>query len=1352
MKVKDSARHALAILGASATVMGMWGCDPRNSDINQVQPGYVRKAIFQTDDEWYYRRTIAESEQTNEMIIEGHGDIALDRVKFKIQEDVLIAYKPYEAIAGTGNQERPFNNFYEGTVLAAWPISSHFDIQRGYDSLTGNETNVISENAADRVWHERDYMRVDWSNNLIAGSVYADYSGYWFPVSYVSTGDYWTNLETSPTDEFASRFTDDYVEVTDHAIIGMDLLMCAAYVGYSWAGYGNCGYGEATVRHGFLRIKEKSDYVPRVYPDSYVRKNADGTSISDPDTGEVLREPIYNRFGIFRIEVPTFDRGYGYTETGRIFRAMLFNIWENNADADGKPLAYKDRTPKPIIYYLNADYPARYRQVASEVAAEYSRVYTSMVVDLKCGQAVDVGEAARNACAQSIPAMFEIRTNDCNEDNIVSFVSSNPDYLFAVERGACSTLTKNGCSIMNTDDVRKHVGFGNLTKVCTSLEAATLDPNTGISEFSWQRIGDPRYSMVVWLNNPQMSPWGGYGPMHADARTGETVSGTAFLRGWSYEVGAANVVDYIELINDETSEHDTIFGQQVRRQVSASLARKSSMLEEKASQPLLAKVDSRISRLGSTKEQLLRENDNPRWQAERLAKLNERSVLADRVASKVMNSFDVAMADQHFSRTTGLTGPNATQGAVLGSANPGLKDAAAWGEKWGTLADDTREKALPLSRLTAQNPVSRLSNRAQTALGAAGYCFLQHKFDPHWAGLALKLKDLPREKRYEVVASRLVKHVMLHELGHNVGLAHNFEGSYDALNYDDKFWNQHWAGDQEKIEGQYDEFRHTTVMEYMSMKGLFNDFLGKYDEAAIRFAYGEQVATFNSPSFDTTVPGGESLRSWRYYNDYNKIPEYLCNGASCSQDEMRSSIRDRKWVTFDPQNPPANEVPFLFCDNYYDRMTPFCATFDYGSSLKEIFTNYYTMWSQYFFFNNFIRDRLTPLAWSPNRAMSPVFYAFDFVDIVAQYFYYLNVTNPAIPVANGAQDFRTSDLKSDMATTLALGLNMATEIISTPEPVVMCPWPGVTPKVYMDGRFNLGFNCDSYADLNSQYAIDAQMVQIPLGEGRPASIGFTEDYEEWDWAYVGSYFDKSNVMMLLGWTSPTILRFNYDLDRKNYYIGLYKLFEPELKTFYRQLMQLDGFFLRPSTAEELGSYWCRDEETPGVASMGRYEPRKMIDVATGTSLPGPSATCQDPGILYPTLLTNMPYQAMLVAHALLSNDFDSQLNMGKTLKVYVKGADDDYADYDALPNCETAAPNTTCFCALTDSLTKLEYRSINFADAEEQSVGCGLITLAADAQAGFEASTNDPKRRDNWRAWMERLEYARDLYRLFNHR
>src|SRR5699024_7276290 len=56
---------------------------------------------------------------------------------------------------------------YRGQVIAAYRITSHFDIQRQYDPATGEQTNVIVENASDRPWQQRKYMRVDWSQNLV---------------------------------------------------------------------------------------------------------------------------------------------------------------------------------------------------------------------------------------------------------------------------------------------------------------------------------------------------------------------------------------------------------------------------------------------------------------------------------------------------------------------------------------------------------------------------------------------------------------------------------------------------------------------------------------------------------------------------------------------------------------------------------------------------------------------------------------------------------------------------------------------------------------------------------------------------------------------------------------------------------------------------------------------------------------------------------------------------------------------------------------------------------------------------------------------------------------------------------
>ena len=1298
--MKTSAGQILTFLGL-VSAAGL-GCGSRADDINRVQPGYVRKAIFQTADEWYYRRTIVESELTNQEVIEGSGDIFLDRVRFEVQEDYLLAYKPYEAIPGAQLDSLPGSEFsdFEGTVLAAWPITSHFDIQRDYDALTGRESNVIDENTTDRPWHEREYMRVDFHENVVNDdSFFGSYAFGWFPISYFSSGKRtFTNQETQPIDPFASRFSDDYVEINDHAFIGQDLYLCMAMTGFSSVGGSTCGFGEAKVRHSFARITEESDYQPKTYPDSVVRTDAEGNAISDPETGEVLREPIYNRFGVFRLDAPTYDRGYGSTESGKRFFATLHNLWERHTDGEGNVLPHSARTPRPVVYYLNAEFPPRYRVAAAEVAAEYDRVLRGVV------------SGAMGVSADQVPTMFEIRDNDCNLGKIQSYVQARPELLFAVERGACNG--DNPCTLTSVDEVNEQViGIGNLKQVCSSLESATRDATTGASDFVWQRVGDVRYSMLVWLANPQQSGWGGYGPMHADARTGEVVSATSFLRGWVYERSAANIVDYVELINDEKSVSDIVYGQDIRTHTARVQERVRAMADMEASETFQSFLKARLDGNGKTAAEALTKNEHPNHQLERLRKLE-----GTRLEDLLVTEMDLAMASG-------------------GTWRPGDE-----------ITEELRARALPAGRVQANHPLSSAAARARSMMGQMGFCYLEHEFDPHWAGLALNLQGLSREERYQIVVARLVKHVMLHELGHNFGLAHNFEGTYDALNYGDRFWEFNEATPAQKLVAQHDEYRHTTVMEYMSSKGAFADSLGKYDEAALRFAYANQVQVFSDPAVDPNLEGGDQLREWRYLNDYQKLPDHLCGAAGCgSLETKRNVLKNRDWVSFDPQNPPANEVPYLFCDNTFDRRTPFCATFDYGSNLREIQANYYSMWSNYFFFTNFIRDRLSPLGWRPESAEQAATLAALNANVVNQYMYYLNATDP---------DFSSTDLFADMAVSVSNGLNMAAEIMSTPEPERMCPWqysqdPRV-PPIYVP-HYLFASGCDEYLDLNSAEAAQVGMIQPRLGDARPSGLGFTEDYEDFAIAYIGSYFDKNNVLLYLGLNNPTLIRFNYDLDIRNYEISLYRTFENELREFLFGVMELDTTRITPGTGTTLGSFWCRDPGSPNVAHLGYFEPRRLLDPENGLVMPGPSASCQSATRVYPTFLSNTPISAMSFAHTLYSSDFDSQLDLGKAMKIFVKGADDDFVDWDGFPDCDVAAAGQVCFCSVVDDLTSFEYRALE-SDVSGAGEGCRLIERARQAQVEYNQDPSNVVARDNWRDWVERLEIARFLYRLFNHR
>ncbi|MGF1511376.1 MAG: zinc-dependent metalloprotease [Myxococcota bacterium] len=1287
-------------------------CDvPRADDIDRVQPGFVSKAIFQTGDAWHYRRTIADATTTNSWIIRGSGDIQIDRIVFEIQESLLLARKPYNAIPGAGLDALPGALEFNGPVLAAWPIDSHFDIIRNYDELTGRETNEIVENTADRPWYERQYMRVDFSTNLVEDSFLGAYSQYWTPVQFASTGSFWQHITENPTNPFASRFSEDYIEITDNVLLSMDVFACSAFFGqYRGLSGETCGFGEAKVRHSFRRVRQPNDFEPRFLPDSVVVRDENGEPVQDPDTNEVVRESLDDRFGIFRNRTPTYDRGYGFTEDGRLFRAQIFDIWEESVDDAGAALSYADRDEKPIIYYLNAEYPERYRDVAREVAEEYNRVFKNMVANLKGVSPAEVRD------------MFEIRDNHCREDRIIETVLSRPELLRAIERAVCSQ-DDDGCAFTADDpaalrsELEDQIGIGNLEVVCTSLEEATMDPETGISGFEWQRIGDLRHNMVVWLSEPQPAGWLGFGPAHSDALTGEVISATAYIQGAPLEVDAAEVADYICFMNDEPGcgVADIIYGRDIRRQIGRVERRVIEMATQRPGKSAVSELARRLNGgvgpgHSTTRLPTAPTADATTLRLQRLAghPLEQRFIT---------DEFKIAL-----SNGTWLPGR---------PEPPWLQDLAHLGDAW-----------------EAMNPYSRTRTQQRQVLNAGGFCFLEADFDPHFAGLALDLRDLSREERFAVIAGRLAKYIMLHEIGHNLGLSHNFQGTYDALNYDANFWMSLDQAPEQQIENSLDEYRHTTVMEYMSSKGLFADFLGSYDEAAIRFAYANQVQVFTSENFRTE--GGDALEGWTLYNDYRKIPDHLC-GGSCATPAARTEVlTSRDWVTFDPADPPPNEVPYMFCDSLFDRRTPFCATFDYGSSLSEIQANYYNMWKLYFPFNNFSRGRLSPLGWNISSAFRPMSLMWNFMDVTSQYYQILQSTDPA---------FEGTDLQADMVGTLLNSMNIMTEVLTIPAPGRYCPnLPGdgtsigqeIDRPVYLPGITN---GCDPEVDIASLRSRSA--IDLAMGDGRPEFLDFTNEFEEQQIWYIGSAFDKLDALILWGWTIPRQYRFNYDLDERNFYLSTYRLFEPEMREFYGQLLDLD-FLISIDFALELGSFWCRNPEHPIHADLGYLEARRMFEVSAESfeSFPESSDDCLDPGVIYPSYFINLTDQALLVAHAVLSSDLDQRLDLGKNLKIWGVGAYDEPSSLsdESVPLCtELAARDVDCLCSYTDPLTGVEYRGLNLSFEGRSSLACNLIALAENRGSRY-ADDPDFSSFDIWRIAVERLEANRTLYRIFQDR
>jgi hypothetical protein len=173
----------LAIAAALAT--GGGGCSslPR---VERVQTNLIDKSIFEGD--WWYTRTVIQLDDDAAYAIGAAGtgspwagamsnyDITaqsgvIGRIRWVIDEQFLYAYRATEVIPGS-NADIDSPSF-RGSPLAVYRITNHVDVRQEYNPGTGEPTNVISENM-DRRWYDRQFLRVDWSQNLVSFGQFGD--------------------------------------------------------------------------------------------------------------------------------------------------------------------------------------------------------------------------------------------------------------------------------------------------------------------------------------------------------------------------------------------------------------------------------------------------------------------------------------------------------------------------------------------------------------------------------------------------------------------------------------------------------------------------------------------------------------------------------------------------------------------------------------------------------------------------------------------------------------------------------------------------------------------------------------------------------------------------------------------------------------------------------------------------------------------------------------------------------------------------------------------------------------------------------------------------------------------------
>lgn len=1123
-----------------------WGCAQDVGDVDRTQPNRLKKSIF--EGEWFHQKTTFDVPYTAGFTFSGETS-ELERVRWEIQEEVLIAYRSYDLVENTQSTTQLPDEPFKGAPIAAYRIIGHFDVVREYNAQTGEETNVIYENSEDRPWYERDYLRVDWSKNLVINFNFLDDQVDQSPIGYyvqdradadrlligVKDGDQWTDYQD--WEAIAALDKADYIDIVD-TLFATPTMVLAEDIDGSIYELPECWFYQATdcqparikVRSAFMKVDPNVAYEPLVYPDNAVARDANGQAIKVD--GREIRIPYFDKFGYFRTERDYYDRERELTETGRTYLINRWSIWKN-APACKNGDSYANCEVQPIIYHLSPNFPNALKGEAASVVAGWNDAFKDVVNHLKYG-----GQ----------------RSLDQVED--VVLLADN-GYAPGVSRG--------------------------------------------------QRIGDLRYSYLYYVPEPSSAGLLGYGPSAVDPLSGRIIGASAYVYGAGIESWATFGADVVDLINGVIPTDQFINGEDVRAYVARVRGDRVSS-GDRAEGLRKAREFARHDRIskGRAKQKAL---------GKRRMKL-DRSLIRDRLARIRNTPFEARLLNDEVIRalkpSTRGQGDNLL--ATLSETERRVLSPANWGTPNAMRA---RERARLLK--LRQHNVELMAFADDAVLG-----------------LAESLRGMPREQARNTILARVFASTAEHEIGHTLGLRHNFGGSTDALNYHQDYWRlrgndpqpfEEMTGDQ--AAGRMREYQYSSIMDYAARFNSDIHGLGYYDRAAIRFGYGQLVEVFEQPPQEPLAEIFDLGFVFTELRHYTKLPDVFGNDPSRMY--QRRVVPYRQLIDqMKAGEGDLVEVPYRFCSDEYDGALSWCNTWDEGADAYEIVKNAADSYDTYYIFDAFGRDRRGVDPWNHLYRV----YERYFLHAQNQYqhwvFKYFDYDGLWEELRADARYWNIDDVPFDQgidgglsgANASRVGLDLLARVIQAPEP----------GAYYLDPDDNTYYNYSYDTDIPLCGAVSEPTcsdLNVELGMGKYAFSLYDDasGYYFYDRLHVvGSFYDKLAALETLTTPETNFLGVDTDADLTQYAISMF-LFFPE------EVTRLVG-------GAAVESY----DVFAGVADQRQFIHRDLF---------GDAAQYQGKAPVDPATSFTIELYATWLGMAFLNANFDNSFN--DLMKIYVEG-------------------------------------------------------------------------------------------------
>jgi hypothetical protein len=970
------------------------GCAQERDPINRVQPNALSKHFFvgadlsspKDDPEFYMRNTITDVPYGagQDGLFTATYAQPLNRIKWEVSEDSLIARQTYERIKDSDHQGNRKTN--KGQVVAMFVIKSHFDIRREYNPTTGEEQNIVGENSTDRPWFQREYMRVDWSKNLVTDGYDVDslsqiglFGGVkWDPMSY------YVEDPNSP-DAPAFDEKEHYLDVTTKAFATPQILD-TPYGAYpacfftSQSPITNCNPTEVTFRLSFKAV-EDHDYEPADW---------DGNKM--------------DAFGWFYSDRYGYERNYGLLDEKWHKIAAKYNIWDKShipgsqcgvdfyRDEDGVVANYKTdgngnfltdpANGTPVL--ATADDKGAKPFPSTPVGASPSRDSNGNKTADECeftdkaGNQLHSGSRCDEMSKKCTLPHYEraIKTipwyfgPDSPADLFPSTSRALDQWNIAVKRAAqigkkVSAARAGLDGEYMTDEAALIEDNGaTVPHVFVLCHNPTIesDDNSCFGKDHKQvyaRVGDIRYNMVNLIPTPQTpSPWG----IMVDADdplTGEKVSTS--VNEWSHvlDIASQGTEDLLRWVNGEISDDQIMGGQYLRDWV------KASNLGTSQYQPKTLSKAEIESRMHSISVPHVMDNSGAQGQVPALKGMtkDQFEAMTNKLSKQAQTKLGPSLDRKFEGARRSLIG---TKWEEQLTTQEDLQ-AAGFDPKTPTAGDDVvLSKASPLR---GQNPeMRRWIKKLKSVAGAQrANCVIEQPEPDALVGLARhaqRLYPLPDAKDPNYPAKKMERDqalhqwireqfhvsVILHEMGHSMGLRHNFTGTFDAVNYHPQYWqlrtrngkepacsadNLDPSTDGEKCAGPrwMDPVSDTetngliwkwgssTVMDYPGDVTQDMNDLGPYDKAAVRFAYGETVDIDPKSKVGDKGQGAFNLERLDGFGGISGPLDFTFNGKyHYSQAQERFKVLGTCSAQTDPKDPLSAKCtgPELEYASFYD--------------------------------------------------------------------------------------------------------------------------------------------------------------------------------------------------------------------------------------------------------------------------------------------------------------------------------------------------------------------------------------------------------------------------------------------------